>query len=322
MKTQLVNLTRSVVRRSPVLMSLSFRARGIRPLESLAELDAFLDECMQGSPEVTAAALERMGKGYLKVPKAMRMPADPFSPDYVKAQHDLYALVAGRPYAFQNEATGFDFEAVKNDFFPYNTGSGAFVGEQLLKQGFAIRNIHLPRGSRIVEFGAGWGNLTVQLAMMGYRMTAVELNPPSIALMAHRAGLHGKTISFAQKDMAGFAETAGETFDAALFLASFHHSLDHQKLVANLGRILSPQGEIYFADEPIAPAGSPAMPYPWGLRLEAASLYYVRRHGWMELGFQAGYFKQLLIRNGWAHRIVPSDIRGVPDLWIATRKAA
>ncbi|MBW8886199.1 MAG: class I SAM-dependent methyltransferase [Fibrobacteres bacterium] len=322
MNTHVENLARSLVRRSPLLMSLSFRARGIRPLDSLAELDAFFDECMRGSQEVTAEALERMTKAYLKVPKAIKIPGDPFSPEYRKAQHDLYALIAGRPYEFQNEATGFDFEAVKNDFFPYNTGSGAFVGEQLLKQGFAIRNVHLPRGSRIVEFGAGWGNLTVQLALMGYRMTAVELNPPSIALMAHRAGLHGKTISFAQQDMLEFAETTRETFDAALFLASFHHSLDHQKLAENLGRILSPRGEIYFADEPIAPVGSPVMPYPWGLRLEAASLYYVRRHGWMELGFQAGYFKELLARTGWGHRIVPSEIRGVPDLWIATRKTA
>jgi SAM-dependent methyltransferase len=320
MKAQLVNLARTMARRSPLLMSLSFRARGIRPLESLAELDAFLDECMQGSPEVTSDALERMGKAYLKPPKSIGLPDDPFSPDYLKAQRDLYALVAGRPYAFQNEATSFDFEAVKNDFFPYNTGSGAFVGEQLLKQGFAIRNIHLPRGSRIVEFGAGWGNLTVQLALMGYRMTAVELNPPSIALMAHRAALHGKEISFAQQDMLEFAETTKAAFDAALFLASFHHSLDHQRLLANLGRILSPLGGIYFADEPIFPVASPVMPYPWGLRLDAASLYYVRRHGWMELGFQAGYFKDLMSRNGWACRIAPSEILGVPDLWIATRK--
>lgn len=319
MKTEALNLARAIARRSAVLMSVSFRARGIRSLESLSELDAFLDECMQGASEPTAEALERMGKAYLKVPKSIRIPSDPFSEDYRKAQQDLYAYVAGRPHAPENEATTFEFEAVKNDFFPYDTGSGAFVGEQLLKQGFAIRNMGLPRGARIVEFGAGWGNLTVQLALMGYRMTAVELNPPSIALMRHRASLHAKTIDFARSDMLEFAETTGETFDAALFMASFHHCPDPQRLVAALGRILPPHGRIVFAEEPIAPARHPALPFPWGLRLEAPSLYFVRRHGWLELGFQAGYFRNMLSRHGWKCDVIRSEIRGVPDMYIASR---
>lgn len=319
MRAEAVNMVRAIVRRSPLLMSLSFHARGIRPLESLSELDAFLDECTQGAAEPTAEALERMGKAYLKVPKSIRIPSDPHSADYRKAQEDLYAYVAGRPHASENEATAFEFEAVKNDFFPYNTGSGAFVGEQLLKQGFAIRHMGLPRGARVVEFGAGWGNLTVQLALMGYRMTAVELNAPSIALMGHRASLHGKTIDFARSDMLDFAETTRESFDAALFLASFHHCPDHQRLVAALGRILPPQGRIIFADEPIAPSQHPALPFPWGLRLEAPSLYFVRRHGWLELGFQAGYFKAMLSRHGWKCDVVRSEIRGVPDLYMARR---
>jgi SAM-dependent methyltransferase len=321
-KNEVANLARAVVRRSSLLMALSFRARGIRPLGSLSELDAFLDECLQGKKEPDPAALARMGKAYLKVPKGIRIPADPFSEDYRKAQDDLYALIAGRPYALRNEATEFDFEAGKNDFFPYSTGNGAFVGAQLQSHGFAIKHIDLPRGARIVEFGAGWGNLTVQLMLMGYRMTAVELNPPSIALMAHRAEIHGKSIAFAQMDMVEFAETARETFDAALFLASFHHAHGHQRLAANLGRILGPKGVAYFADEPIPPTGSPSLPYPWGLRLDAANLYYVRRFGWLEQGFQAPYFKALMGRHGWRVRTVPSETWGVGDLQIATRGTA
>jgi len=322
MKTEAANLARALVRRSSLLMSLSFRARGIRPLGSLAELDAFLDDCLQGEKEPGPEALARMGKAYLKLPAGILIPDDPFSPDYQKAQDDLYALIAGRPYALQNEATEFDFEAGKNDFFPYSTGNGAFVGAQLQSHGFAIKHMDLPKGSRIVEFGAGWGNLTVQLMLMGYRMTAVEMNAPSIALMAHRAAIHGKSIAFAQSDMVEFAETTRETFDAALFLASFHHAHDHQRLAANLGRILGPKGVAYFADEPIPPTGSPSLPYAWGLRLDAANLYYVRRFGWLEKGYQAPYFKSLMARNGWRVRTVPSEIWGVGDLQIATRRKA
>jgi SAM-dependent methyltransferase len=319
MRALAASLARSIVRESSALMALSFKARGIRGLGSLAELDAFLDECMQGEKDVTLASLERMGKAYLKVPRGIRLPADPFSEGYAKAQADLYALIAGKGYALENETTDFDFEKGKNDFFPYNTGSGALVGGQLQSHGFVIRHIDLPRGSHIVEFGAGWGNLTVQLMLMGHKMTAVELNKPSIALMAHRAAIHGKSIAFAESDMVEFAERTRETFDAALFLASFHHAHGHQRLAANLGRFLSPKGVAYFADEPIPPAGSPALPYPWGLRLDAPSLYYVRRHGWLEQGFQAPYFRALMARHGFRTRTVPSEIWGVGDLQIATR---
>lgn len=320
MKALAAALARSVIRESSLLMSLSFKARGIRPLDTLAQLDDFLDGCMGGQKEVTPAILERMGKAYLRVPASIRIPSDPFSPDYDKAQADLYALVADRAYALENETTEFDFEKGKNDFFPYNTGSGDFVGSQLQSHGFVIKHFGAKPGARVVEFGAGWGNLTVQLMLMGYRITAVELNQPSIALMAHRAGIHGKSIEFARQDMVEFAATTPEKFDAALFLASFHHAHGHRELIANLGRILAPDGVAYFADEPIPPAGSPALPYPWGLRLDAPSLYFVRRHGWLELGFRAAYFKELLSRNGWACRTIPSEIRGVGDLRIATRK--
>jgi SAM-dependent methyltransferase len=319
MKAEAAQLARALARKSPWLTALSFRARGIRPLHGLAELDAFLDECMQGSVEVTSGALERMAKAYLRPPREIRIPADPRSGDYRKAQEDLYAWIAGRAYATENEATAFDAEATRNDFFPYNTRSGPFVGSQLQSHGFAIRNIDLPPGASIVEFGPGWGNLTLHLALMGYRMTAVEINAPSIALMAHRAAIHGRTIEFARCDMSEFAATTDRKFDAALFLASFHHSHDHRKLAADLGRILAQRAKIYFADEPIAPAGNPSLPYPWGLRLDAPSLYYVRRHGWLELGFRAAYFRDLFEGLGWRCRTVPSPVRGVADLFVAER---
>lgn len=320
MKPHLLGLARSVVRHSSALLALSYKARGIRRLDTLGELDDFLDTCMAGASEVTPQALERMSKAYLKPPASVRIPADPFSEEYNRAQDELYALVAGKAYDHANESTDFDFEKAKDDFFPYNTGSGPFVGEQLMSHGFLLKHVDLAKGARVVEFGAGWGNLTVHLAMMGCRMTAVELNKPSISLMSHRAGLHGRTIEFAEQDMVEFSRTTQERFDAAVFVASFHHARGHQELVRNLGRLVKADGKIFFASEPVHPVGGPAQPYPWGLRMDAPSLYYVRRHGWLELGFEAAYFRELLFRNGWDCRTVLSEIWGVGDLHIATRR--
>ena len=79
MKSHVAGLARAIVRESAPLMALSYKARGIRGLDSLGELDAFLADCMQGSEEVTPAALERMSKAYLRVPKGVTVPKDPFS---------------------------------------------------------------------------------------------------------------------------------------------------------------------------------------------------------------------------------------------------
>jgi SAM-dependent methyltransferase len=150
-------------------------------------------------------------------------------------------------------------------------------------------------------------------------MTAVEVNKPSIALMQYRAGLHGRTIRTAELDMVEFARTTGEKFDAALFLECFHHCHDHLGLIANLDRFIKDDGVVYFADEPIVPARSPTQPYPWGLRMDGNSLYYTRRWGWLEMGFQEGYFREALRRAGWKVDVVHSTVSGVEDLFVARK---
>jgi 2-polyprenyl-3-methyl-5-hydroxy-6-metoxy-1,4-benzoquinol methylase len=246
-------------------------------------------------------------------------PLDPFSPDYALQQKDLHRKVAAKDYSIENEEISYDPEAVIHNFFPFNTQSPEFVGLQLQSQGFLIRNLNLKPGSRIVEFGAGWGNTALNLALMGYDVTAVELNPPSIELMRHRAAIHHRKIHLVRQEMLEYSSTTEDRFDAAIFVASFHHCADPLALLKNLGRILSPQGQIIFADEPIFPAALPTLPYPWGLRLDAETLYYVRRHGWLELGFQESFFREALRRNGWKVRRILSTVPVVGDLFIAER---
>ena len=307
------------LRKSSLVMSAAALVRGVRDISSLEELDDVFRKAMTGNAEVTPEALVAMGRARFVPPAEFLAAGDPFSPEYALLQKRLYALVAKKAYATENEATNFDFEKARHDFFPYNTRSPEFVGLQLQAQGFVIRNLALKPGSRIVEFGAGWGNMAMHLTMMGFDVTAVELNPPSISLMKHRAEIHQRIIRFANQDMVAFAAETGERFHAALFVASFHHCDDHNRLLANLDRIIEDDGCVIFADEPIVPARTPFMPYPWGLRLEGHSLYYVRNHGWLELGFQESYFREALRRAGWQARCIQSTVRNVGDLYIATR---
>jgi cyclopropane fatty-acyl-phospholipid synthase-like methyltransferase len=312
-------LLKAYARNSPALIRLTHRLRGFRKAGSLEELDALFDGAMEGNREVTLDVYRKLVKIWLEPPKDLPMPADPFSKAYADRQDELYRRVANKSYATVNEATPFDFERDKDNFFPYNTQSPEFVGLQLQSQGFLVRNLGIKPGARIVEFGAGWGNWSMHLAMMGYDVTAVEVNKPSIALMQYRAGLHGRNIRTAEQDMVEFAKTTGERFDAALFVACFHHCHDHMGMLESLGRIIKDDGVVYFHDEPIAPAPSPTQPYPWGLRLDGNSLYYTRRWGWLEMGFQEGYFREALRRSGWRVEVVRSTVNGVEDLFIARK---
>ena len=69
-------------------------------------------------------------------------------------------------------------------------------------------------------------------------------------------------------------------------------------MIPKLRSLLSPRGKILLAGEPIVPDGSPIVPYPWGIRLDAENLCVVRERGWMELGFQEGFIRKLFESHG------------------------
>jgi SAM-dependent methyltransferase len=318
-RAHLTGLVRSFARKSPFLNTLAYRMKGIRGLGSLEDFDSLFRKTLEGNREVTPETMSVFTRAYLKIPPDPAFSLDPFSPEYAAAQMRFYARVAEKSYATANEATPLDFEKDKDNFFPYNTRSGEFVGGQLLSHGFLIRNMNLKPGARIVEFGPGWGNTLMHLAMMGYETTAVEVNKPFIELMRYRAGLHGRSIATVESDMVEFARTSGEKYDAAVFVGCFHHCHDPIAMVGYLDRIIADGGTVYFADEPIFPSRAPAMPYPWGLRLDGNSLYYTRNFGWLEMGYQEAFFREMLRRAGWKVESVPSTIKGVEDLFIARR---
>lgn len=312
-------LFKSYARKSAALTSLAYRLRSIRGMAGLPELDAFFRSVIGSGKEVTAESMAKLMRVYLRIPHDPGFALDPFSTGYAEAQMRLYASLADKSYATANEVNLLDFQKDKDNFFPYNTRSGEFVGSQLLSHGFLIRNMNLKPGARIVEFGPGWGNTIMHLAMMGYETTAVEVCRPFIELMKYRAGLHGRSICTVESDMVEFAKTTAERFDAALFVGCFHHCHDPVGMIGLLDRIISEDGVVYFADEPIFPVRSPSMPYPWGMRLDGNSLYYTRNFGWLEMGYQETFFREMLRRAGWRVETVTSTINGVEDLFIARR---
>jgi SAM-dependent methyltransferase len=219
-------------------------------------------------------------------------PSDPFSAAYSEWVFDLYRAVSGRPaYTSDNEHSPFDVAQALVRPYPHSTGSVTVLGEELMARGFIIKALELAPPARIVEFGSGWGNLTLDLARLGFEVTAVEIEPRFCELLEVR----GRDLPGLRVVESGMLEFRAEApFDAAIFYEAFHHCADHLAMLERLHPLVRPGGRVLFAAEPVAP-----MPYPWGPRLDGYSLWSTRTYGWLELGFDEDYFADALARTGW-----------------------
>jgi len=132
-------------------------------------------------------------------------PKDPYSQDYYDAQMKLYLEISEKSqYSVENERTEFDFEGLKDNPFPYCTKSPTTVGDHLIAQGFLIKTMSLPPHSRIVEFGPGFGNTTLNFTQMGYQVTAVDCEQSYLDLIQYRAEKFSNKVNLVKKDMLEF----------------------------------------------------------------------------------------------------------------------
>jgi SAM-dependent methyltransferase len=113
--------------------------------------------------------------------------------------------------------------------------------------------------------------------------------------------------------MLGFR--SDEKFDLVLFFESFHHCDDHVQLLRNVKEMLRPGGHLLLASEPIE-----ERVHHWGVRLDGGSVWAMREHGWLELGFTSRYLSGLLKREGWSvERRREPAIGSIADILIATK---
>lgn len=292
-----------------------------RPGPRVVGLDALDGELaratarMGASPEEAQALL-----GEFVVALPAPPPPDPFSDAYRAWTWDLYRRISGREgYDAAHEASPFDLERALTRPFPYESGSLTMVGRDLLARGHVLdtlsKALAWANGSarpRVVEFGAGWGNLTADLVATGLDVTVVELDPKFCALIAQRCARGPGALTVFEGDMLTFM--TDEPFDAAVFFESFHHCADHPAMLDRLHRIVRPAGAVLFAAEPVQ-----RLAYPWGPRLDGLSLWSSRTYGWLELGFDMRYFDQVLARTGWVGRRVGLGARPAEtDVMVAT----
>jgi len=156
--------------------------RVVRTLDELDEMLRFLDEAAAISDDEL-----RRGFTTFRMELDLQLPADPYSSEYREAVFELYAWLRGQSYDTSQEGSAFDVAGATDVPFPYTTQSGSTVGNHLIAIGHIIRTLDLPPGSRVLEFGPGWGNTTVALARMGHKVTAIDIEPRFVELIAARA---------------------------------------------------------------------------------------------------------------------------------------
>jgi protein-L-isoaspartate O-methyltransferase len=282
-------------------------------LRSIEALDAKLAEC-DAAERISDDAMRAMF-GSFRMELEAGPERDPFAPAWRDQQLALYRRIVGQDYATSAEVTAFDIDAATIRPFPFTTRSSATTGEYFMAIGFVLQAMALPPGSRVLEFGPGWGFTSLWLAQLGHHVTTVDIEPHFCELIRRRAARESVSIDVVNADFF-WAETCERQFDAVLFYDCFHHCDDHIRLLTALRRIVAPQGRVFFGAEPIIPD----FPIPWGLRLDGWSLWGIRKHGWMELGFRDDYFAHALARTGWFGRKISAP--GVDRLrvWEARRR--
>lgn len=238
---------------------------------------------------------------------------DPFSEEYKEKERRLFELLHSAPYQVNNEALKIYINETIDFPYPYITKSSEIVGNQLIATGHLIKAMALKPGQKVLEMGAGHGSNTLQLTQLGYEVTVIDISESFLKVIKERLRRIGKKAELYKCDFLQVIELNNK-FDAVIFNASYHHSSDHVELIRRLDKMVTPQGKIYFHHEPI----SDHLPNHWGLRMDGESIFHIRLHGWLELGFQKSYFYELMNRNGWKVTEM-SAISGSNELFCCSR---
>ena len=238
---------------------------------------------------------------------------DPFSDDYLTKIRGVHEEILGQKHSFELEATRqSNPERDPTGPYPWGSREPKSVSAMLVAYGFLMQVADIPRHGRILEVGCGMGSLTWNLARMGYRVDALDPNVAQcdcVVAMTKDLPFAPNVIASTLSDWIDQREKKYK-YDAVIFFESFHRIMDHRSCLERLTRDghIEDNAKIIIAAEPIFPSTSDLLPYPWGPRLDGASLRAMRRWGWLELGFTRRYLQDLLARVGMQYKHFETDL--------------
>lgn len=286
-----------------------------------AEYAAILEEIGDGLPNTEQ--YQRMSALILDIPEARKLARmDPFSSAYKAAVLDLYYSLRGRAdqgYLVSRDELpdGQVPDELWSGTVPWSFRDTKLVSEHMLAWAHIFRHLGVAPSGSVLEYGPGTGQILLMLARMGYRAFGVDIDPVALETIRRQADHLRLPVT---TERAEFGEGFdGQKFDCILFYEAFHHAVNFADLLIRLQNRLNAGGRIVLCGEPIVPVPAGGIPYPWGPRLDAMSVFCIRRFGWMELGFTHDFLVEIARRTGWAATLHSSTVCGRAIVYVLER---
>lgn len=239
---------------------------------------------------------------------------DPLSAQYWDEQRRLYEEISGRNLDQQrNELLDFDLAASTEGANPYASTDTAFIANHARAINQALRIANLPPDPHILDMGCGWGLSTEVLAFAGAQVTAVDINPKFVDLVRLRTARYGDRVRVIRSSFDDF--TSETHYDAILFYESLHHATRPWAVIERLAPLLLAGGSFVLCGEPIQANHWKH----WGIRLDALSVYCIRKHGWYESGWSEPFLRLIFAKIGFSITMVRGVGLDQGGIVIATR---
>jgi SAM-dependent methyltransferase len=263
---------------------------------------------------------------HLPLPSWYVRDLDPLSEAYLSQQDRLWQMMVGDSREYQpgrDELSAAPDSWVSSIVRPglYN-GSASSAGDHLIAMGHIVKHSNISPGDRVLEYGAGYGQIALTFARLGAEVHTVDVDPSFCAAVRTQAE-HFKVALSAHEGRFG-DNPAGGKYQLIVFYESFHHARSFVDLIARLREELTEGGRIVMAGEPIQPSADPGFartcPYPWGIRLESEVAAIVRFRRWYELGFQEEFLLKLFFQNGFCFAKHPSNMSHYATVYVFSRR--
>jgi len=266
--------------------------RGFR----IEELDTVATDFQRGEGE-------RWRGRSLILPEWFDTNLDPLSPAYYQQMLRLWEAITGRkgydPLLNEDTPEIADLDAIYKPAF-YASGDSQFAGAQIMAMGHIIMRSGIRPGDRVLEYGAGFGQTALALARLGARVDTVDVNPHFCKAVSTAAERYSVDLT-SHVGQFGFNPSGdANAYSLILFYESFHHCIAFDKIIPKFSSLLTDNGKIILAGEPIFNQLCPDLPYLWGFRLDWENVAVMRIRGWLELGFQRDFLLALFARSGFA----------------------
>ena len=321
--------------RAKQLVRRALGARGASPQTQSERLEFFRSEDIGwvcetyfNNGSVPGGSWDALRDAHMELPSWFRQGLDPFGEAYAEQQHRLWQLISGvdrqyEPDVDEKEHSWGDIDPVRMPgyFVRRDPLAVSSASDHVIAAGMFLKHCGLKPGDWALEYGAGFGQTALALARLGVNVDTVDISPTFCDFVSRQAKFFQVPLT-AFPGRFGINPRPGQKYQVIWFYESFHHCLDFQAVVRQLGEHLAEGGRVILGGEPIVENEYAAVPYPWGVRLHSEVVAVVRKQHWFELGFSERFLYELFSKAGYSATRIDCEPSLFGRLYVFERRPA